>query len=196
MFVYVYLYPDLSFYYFLQSSSFSCLLLSLLKACINVKFIVSASFYYVTSTCAWQHIIFWVFVAREFVTDWQTDTHIDTGYNYNYIDYWYRDQTLHIYLVLHLLCIYIYSCINCHVSTCIGGIYFHVFTSTFHESYNDILILEILPFLTTLPVAAVKTNWSEIKRWCCLSSLWSFSSWPCDVCRCFSRFLVVVKVNF
>ena len=82
--------PELSFYYCLQSSSLSLsnsvtdYHSSLLKASfqflthkITVKFIMS--------TCACQCLIFWVFVAREFVTDRQTTVLlyriIDNHYN-------------------------------------------------------------------------------------------------------------------
>ena len=45
-------------------------------------------------------------------------------------------------------------------------------------------------FLTTSPLAAVRTNWPELKCWHCLFSLWSFSSWPCDV---LADFLLLLK---
>ena len=59
--------------------SSNCLILSLIIACpfsnllyehTNVKFTVNAFFYYITTIKASrQRLIFWVFVAHEFVTD-------------------------------------------------------------------------------------------------------------------------------
>ena len=83
------IYPKLSFYYYLQSYSLSLSISvadycsKLLFQCTNVKFTVNASFYYITSTHAHQHLmIFWVFVAREFNCDRQTTALL---YRYNYI---------------------------------------------------------------------------------------------------------------